>query len=88
MGQEGVPRPHTLLTSVDNSGLKIDLKSIIESKTLPIIDSEFLDRFRTLSRTFTLEAVLLRQPVAFNSEIPWSLSSLSTDELLMVHHAG
>ncbi len=34
--------------SFDKSGPKIDLKSIIKSETPPIIDSEFLDRFRAL----------------------------------------
>ena len=38
------------LMDLDQSGLKIDLKSIIESKTPLIIDSEFWDRFRTLVR--------------------------------------
>ena len=35
--------------SFDKSDQKIDLKSIIESET-PTIDSEFLDRFRTLKQ--------------------------------------
>ena len=35
----------------DNFGLKIDLKSIIESKTLPIIVSEFWDWFHALAST-------------------------------------
>ncbi len=39
---------HSLPISFDKFGLKIDFKSIIKSKTSPIIDSEFLDRFRTL----------------------------------------
>ncbi len=30
------------------SGMKIDLKSIIESQSSPIIDSDFFDRFRAL----------------------------------------
>ena len=36
------------LMSLDRSSLKIDLESIIESKMLLIINSEFWDRFRTL----------------------------------------
>ncbi len=41
-------RQATLHISPYKFALKIDLKSIIESKTSPIIDSEFFDRFRTL----------------------------------------
>ena len=36
------------LMPFDKFGLKIDLESIIESEMVPMIDSEFLDRFRTL----------------------------------------
>ncbi len=36
------------LMSLDKPGPKIDLKSIIESKTSLMIDSEFWDRFRAL----------------------------------------
>ncbi len=41
------------LRSLDKSGLKIDLESIIESKIPLMIDSEFLDQFRALQYTCT-----------------------------------
>ena len=50
------------------SGLKIDLKSIIESKSSPIIDSEFFDRFRAL--------------IAIHKIILWPLTLCDLDDSL------
>ena len=42
----------------DKFGLKIDLESIIELKMVPMIDSEFLGRFRTLTEAHQLQWIV------------------------------
>ncbi len=50
--------------SFDKYGPKIDLKSLIESETPPIINSEFLDRFRALVCT-TSPLTVNGQPLCY-----------------------